>query len=83
MGSDEGRITPVGCADVTCEVCPMTFVRVKMRLDELDPGEALEVILKDGEQMRNVPKSIKAEGHRIESVTRDGDRYRLLVRKGQ
>lgn len=84
MSREERKdITPVRCADVTGEICPMTFVRVKLHLEQVQPGEVLEVVLKEGEQMQNVPKSIKAEGHRIESVRQEGDRYHLFVRKAK
>ena len=72
---------PVRCADLTGEVCPMTFIKAKLHLEQIDPGTILEIILNEGEQMRNVPKSIKEEGHRIEKVRQDGDRFHLYVRK--
>ena len=75
--------TPRRCVDLTGEVCPMTFVRAKLHLEQIAPGEVLEFVLKEGEQMRNVPRSIKDDGHRIEDVRQDGDRYHLLVRKRQ
>ncbi len=71
------------CIDLTGEVCPMTFVRTKLHLEQIASGEVLELVLKEGEQMRNVPRSIKDDGHRIEDVRQDGDRYHLLVRKRQ
>ncbi|HUW32924.1 MAG TPA: sulfurtransferase TusA family protein [Planctomycetota bacterium] len=70
------------CADLTGHVCPMTFVRFKLEIDKLAPGELLEIILKAGEQIQNVPRSIKAEGHKIEGVKEEGSKFRLLVRKG-
>ncbi len=75
--------TPRRCVDLTGEVCPMTFVRAKLHLEQIAPGEVLEFVLKEGEQMRNVPRSIKDDGHRIEDVRQDEDRYHLLVRKRQ
>lgn len=68
--------------DLTGEVCPMTFVRAKLHLDRMAPGELIEFVLKPGEQMRNVPQSLKQEGHRVEKVRRADQRYYLLVRKG-
>lgn len=73
----------VPSVDLTGEVCPMTFVKVKLHLEQIAPGAAIEFVLKEGEHMRNVPRSIKEEGHRIESVRQVGDRYHLLVRKQQ
>ncbi|MBM3472178.1 MAG: sulfurtransferase TusA family protein [Armatimonadetes bacterium] len=69
--------------DLTGEVCPMTFVKAKLHLDAIAVGDALTLTLKAGEQIRNVPRSLRDEGHRIEAVRREGDRYHLLVRKGE
>ncbi len=68
--------------DLTGTKCPMTFVRAKVALERIGEGQALELVLLTGEQMQTVPASLKAEGHRIEKVTRDGEQFRLLVRKG-
>ena len=67
--------------DLTAEVCPMTFVRAKQFLERMAPGDRAEIVLGDCEQIRNVPKSIKAEGHHIEAVRHEGDRFHLTVRK--
>lgn len=72
----------VRSVDLTGEVCPMAFVKAKLHLEKIAPGELIEFVLRKGEQMRNVPMSIKAEGHRIEAVRREGEHYRILVRKG-
>ena len=72
---------PTRVADLTGYVCPMTFVRFKLEIEKIGPGQALEIVLKEGEQMRNVPRSIKAEGHHIESIRQEAGKYRLLVRK--
>ena len=74
---------PAKPADLTGVVCPMTFVRFKLAIEKISPGEILEIILNEGEQMQNVPRSIKEEGHRVESVRQEDDGYHLLVRKGQ
>jgi TusA-related sulfurtransferase len=51
--------------DVTGEVCPMTFVRTKLALEALAPGQVLEVRLNAGEPLRNVPRSAKEQGHEV------------------
>jgi len=77
------RETAVREIDLTGEVCPMTFVRAKLHLDGIAVGDAVTLVLKAGDQIRNVPRSLRDEGHRIEAVRQDGDRYHLLVRKGE
>jgi len=54
--------TDIGVDDsinLSNEVCPMTFVLTKTKLDALKPGQHLEVILPAGEPMRNVPIQVK------------------------
>jgi len=81
--SQAEKTAPVQQVDLTGEVCPMTFVRAKLHLEQLGPGEAIEFVLKEGDHMRNVPRSIKEEGHVIEAVRREGERVYLLVRKSE
>jgi tRNA 2-thiouridine synthesizing protein A len=81
MTNIDQDIKPVRCVDLSGEVCPMTFVRAKLNLEQISTGEVLELILKEGEHMRNVPRSIKDEGHRIEKVWQVGANYHLFVRK--
>lgn len=69
--------------DITKDTCPITFVKTKLKLEELAPGEVLEVILNDGEPIQNVPRSVKGEGHKIIEVNQLGDKYRLLIEKGE
>jgi TusA-related sulfurtransferase len=68
--------------DITDVVCPVTFVKAKVALDELEDGDVLAVRLNDGEPVQNVPRSLKEEGHQVLKLTDNGDgTYELLVRK--
>ena len=68
--------------DITGDVCPMTFVRVKLRLEKMPPGGVLAVRLRAGEALANVPRSLRQEGHEILAQDNRGqDIYQLLVRK--
>ncbi len=68
--------------DITDVVCPITFVKTKMALEELGDGQVLAVHLNDGEPIQNVPRSLKDEGHKVLSVSQNDDgTYDLLVKK--
>jgi TusA-related sulfurtransferase len=68
--------------DITDVVCPVTFVKVKVALEELNSGQVLSIRLNDGEPVQNVPRSLKEEGHRVLKLTGNGDgTYNLIVRK--
>lgn len=68
--------------DITDVVCPETFVKAKVALEELDDGEILAVRMNDGEPVQNVPRSIKEEGHQILKLLDNEDgTYTLFVKK--
>lgn len=68
--------------DVTDVVCPVTFVKTKVALDELDEGQILQVHLNGGEPAENVPRSVKDEGHEILKFVENGDgTYELYIKK--
>jgi tRNA 2-thiouridine synthesizing protein A len=68
--------------DITREVCPMTYVRTKLRLEALGEGELLEVLLRGEEPLRNVPRSAREEGHAVLCVEALPEGvHRLLIRK--
>ena len=68
--------------DITDVNCPITFVKAKIALEELDYGDILSIKLNDGEPVQNVPKSIKEEGHKVLSLNDNGDgTFELIVQK--
>jgi TusA-related sulfurtransferase len=68
--------------DITDAVCPMTFVKAKAAIEELNVGEILEIRLNDGEPVQNVPRSMKEDGQKVLRLIDNQDgTYLLLVRK--
>jgi tRNA 2-thiouridine synthesizing protein A len=68
--------------DLRGVLCPINFVKTKLKLEELAPGQHLEVLLDAGDPIANVPRSLKEEGHQVLKVGKeDGGYYRLLVKK--
>lgn len=64
-------------------VCPINFVKTKLKLEGMQDGQILEIIIDDGEPMQNVPRSIKEEGHKIIKVERLSDNgFRLFIKRG-
>ncbi|MDR1947684.1 MAG: sulfurtransferase TusA family protein [Desulfovibrio sp.] len=75
-------LRPDAETDVTSVVCPVTFAKATAALDELENGRILAIRLNDGEAARNVPLSMKDEGHQVLKLTDNGDgTCTLLVRK--
>lgn len=62
--------------------CPLNYVKTKIRMEEMEVGQIIEVILDDGEPIRNVPLSLKQDGHEVLSQDKIDDKHwRVLIRK--
>lgn len=48
--------------DITDKVCPLTFVKAKVAIEELDDGEVLAIRMNDGEPVQNVSKKHEGRG---------------------
>jgi tRNA 2-thiouridine synthesizing protein A len=69
--------------DLRGVLCPINFVKTKLKLDEMESGRSLEVWLDQGDPIANVPRSVKDEGHQILKVDKLEDGYyRMVIRKG-
>jgi len=69
--------------DITADVCPMTFVRTRLALDRMAPGQVLLVRLRGEEPLRNVPRTAREQGHEVLSLETGADGIaELLLRRG-
>ena len=53
--------------------CPINFVRTKLKLETMAPGQILEVWLDAGEPIEQVPDSLRMEGYIIQSIDENRD----------
>jgi len=67
--------------DLRRVVCPLNFVKTKLKLEDMQAGQILEIILDDGEPVRNVTGSEKEEGHKIIKVEKLDNAFKLLIKK--
>ncbi len=68
--------------DITRDHCPMTFVKTKLELEKLAPGDQLEVLLSGGEPLENVPRSAAEAGYRVLTVSdAGGGRHTVVIEK--
>ncbi len=63
--------------DLTGVICPLNWVKAKLALEELDPGDELTLLLDPGEPIESVPQSAREDGH---EVTVDGTRVTIVKR---
>lgn len=68
--------------DLKGEVCPYTFVKTKLALEEMAAGEVLRVVLDYPDSVASVPRSARLEGHSVLRVERLNETdWQVLIRK--
>ncbi|MBF0432837.1 MAG: sulfurtransferase TusA family protein [Fibrobacteria bacterium] len=68
--------------DITKDHCPMTFVKVKVKLSKIETGDRLEVLLSEGEPLNNVPRSATEQGYKVLEVTAvEGNVHKVVIEK--
>jgi TusA-related sulfurtransferase len=68
--------------DLAGEVCPFTFVRSKLALEQLACGQMLRVLVDNSESATNVPRSLELEGHEVMAVEKHPAGWHIVVKKG-
>ena len=68
--------------DISKERCPMTFVKTKLYLEQLEPGDMLEILLASGEPLDNVPRTATDQGYQVlESIHVRDNIHKLIIKK--
>ena len=79
--SSDGKVEADISRDFRCVGCPLNSVKTKLVLEQMSAGDVLAILL-DEEGGRNVPASAAEDGHDVLSKDRDGDHWRVVIRKG-
>ncbi|MGA6829042.1 sulfurtransferase TusA family protein [Nitrospira sp. NS4] len=77
----EPRLTSDTELDLRGVICPYNFVKTKLKLETMDEGQVLSVLLDDGDPIRNVPRSVENEGHTVLLQERVDHAFRVLIRR--
>lgn len=68
--------------DLCGEVCPFTFVRTKLRLEELEAGATLCVLVDHEPAKHNIPRSAIEWGQDVVSVSEPTEgRWQIVLQK--
>jgi sulfite reductase (ferredoxin) len=83
-GSDETPQLPPPTAtreaDFRGVICPLNYVKTKLLLGQMRRGEILSVLL-DEPGTRNVPDSVRQDGHEVLSVGPAAEHWKIVIRK--
>ncbi|MBF0531179.1 MAG: sulfurtransferase TusA family protein [Deltaproteobacteria bacterium] len=58
--------------------CPTNFVKAKLALEDLTAGDLVQIFLDGGNPIRNLPRSLKAEGHKLLSLKKTEQQHYVL-----
>lgn len=83
MNEEKQQVVPVSDAELDLRgvICPYNFVKTKLKLETMEAGQVLSVLLDDGDPIRNVPRSVENEGHTVLAQERLEKVYRVLIRR--
>ncbi|MEE8206541.1 MAG: sulfurtransferase TusA family protein, partial [Nitrospinaceae bacterium] len=79
--------TPAGEEGVNAKIdllgvkCPFNYVKTKLKLETMQSGQRLEVLLDDGEPSENVPKSVQNDGHKLLSHVEENGHHKIVIEK--
>jgi Predicted redox protein, regulator of disulfide bond formation len=70
--------------DIRGEVCPFTFVKSKLVLEQMELGQVLRVVLDYPPSVESVPKSMREEGQEVLAINKlDNNTWEILIRKAR
>lgn len=61
--------------------CPINYVKVKLKLEELKLGDILEVWLDEGEPIQNVSRSLQNDGQEILKIEPLKNFFKVIIKK--
>ena len=61
--------------------CPLNWAHAKVRLEQMNRGDILEVVLDDPRGARDIPHVVEAEGYLMLESTEQGGLFRLRIEK--
>jgi len=60
-------------------LCPMPVIRAQDRVEELSPGDRLEVISSDPGALNDIPAWCRINGHTVLDKGQDGREVRIVI----
>lgn len=61
--------------------CPFNYVKTKLKLETMQSGQQLKVLLDDGEPATNVPRSVQNDGHKLLSHVEENGHHVIVIEK--
>ena len=68
-------------ADLFGVKCPLNWAKAKVRLEELERGDILEVLINDPKGRRDIPRAAEAEGYSIVQIDEVAGGWCIAIEK--
>jgi tRNA 2-thiouridine synthesizing protein A len=75
MGSKTEQINLFGVK------CPLNWAKAKVRLEDLERGDILEVLIDDPKGRRDIPRAAEAEGYAITQIDEIANGWCIAIEK--
>ena len=76
------EIIPDKKINIKALICPYTFVKSKLAIEDMEIGQVLEILLDYEEASRSIPKSMEDHGQKVLKVEKINDTdWVLQIRK--
>ncbi|MBF6568564.1 MAG: sulfurtransferase TusA family protein [Candidatus Binataceae bacterium] len=74
-------VQPLILLDLRGVKCPLNWAHAKVRLEQMERGQTLELILDDQRGVVDIPRAAEAEGYAADEPRPDGCAWRLRIEK--
>ena len=61
--------------------CPLNWAKAKVRLEDLERADILELLLDDHKGRQDIPRAAEAEGYIILGIEEGENLWRILIEK--
>jgi tRNA 2-thiouridine synthesizing protein A len=61
--------------------CPLSWAKAKVRIEQLLPGAAIELLLDDPKGVRDIPRAAEAEGYAVIDVNQCTTHWRVVIQR--
>ncbi|HXG19065.1 MAG TPA: sulfurtransferase TusA family protein [Methylomirabilota bacterium] len=61
--------------------CPLNWAKAKVRLEDLERGDVLEVLINDPKGRRDIPRAAEAEGYAVVTIDEIDGGWRIAIEK--
>ncbi len=61
--------------------CPLNWARAKVKLEQMQRGEVLDLLIDDPRGVRDIPRAAEAEGYVLIEITEEETAWHLRIEK--